>query len=111
VSRVTAPDREKVKTCSAGGIGWLWPCDTKPGEVHIPLEGEMKVLTGLALLIGLAACNTRSGDQETGRVTADTTVTPVQTQDTTIVKKETKVNTDVDTVHKKGDMSRDSVRR
>jgi hypothetical protein len=71
-------------------------------------RGEMKVLTGLALLIGLAACNTRSGDRETGRVTADTSVTPVQTQDTTIVRKETKVDTDVDTVHKKGDVNRDS---
>jgi hypothetical protein len=68
-----------------------------------------RILTGLALLAGLTACNTK-GDQESARVTADTSVTPVQTQDTTIVKKETKVDTDVDTIHKKGDVDRDSVR-
>jgi hypothetical protein len=67
------------------------------------------VLTGLALLAGLTACNTTR--DESGRVTADTTVTPVQTQDTTIVKKETKVDVDVDTVRKEGDTYRDSVRR
>ncbi|MFL5403507.1 MAG: hypothetical protein ACJ8BF_11890 [Gemmatimonadales bacterium] len=67
------------------------------------------VLTGLALLAGLTACNT-SRDRESGRVTADTTVTPVQTQDTTIVKKQTTVNTDVDTVHKEGDVNRDSTK-
>lgn len=69
----------------------------------------MKVLTGLALLIGLAACNTR-GDQETGRA-ADTTVTTRQMQDTTIVTSDTTV--DVDTVKKEGDrpVRRDSVKR
>jgi hypothetical protein len=67
------------------------------------------VLTGLALLAGLTACN-NTRDRETGRVTADTSVTPVQTQDTTIVKKETKTDVDVDTIHKKGDVNRDSVR-
>jgi hypothetical protein len=67
------------------------------------------VLAGLALLAGLTACKT-DRDRESARVTADTTVTPVQTQDTTIVKKETKVESDVDTVHKKGDVDRDSVR-
>ena len=64
------------------------------------------VLTGLALLAGLTACNTTR--DETGRVTADTTVTPVQTQDTTIVKRE--VDVDVDTVHKEGEL-KDSARR
>jgi hypothetical protein len=69
------------------------------------------VLTAVALLAGLTACNT-ARDQESGRVTADTTVTPVQTQDTTIVKKETKVDVDVDTVRKEGDRdaARDSTR-
>ena len=67
------------------------------------------LLTGLALLAGLTACNT-AHDRESGRVTADTSVTPVQTQDTTIVKKETKTDVDVDTIHKKGDVNRDSVR-
>jgi hypothetical protein len=60
----------------------------------------MKVLTGLALLIGLAACNTRA--RETG-ATADTSLTTRQTQDTTIVTKDTTVN--VDTVKKEGDQS------
>ena len=60
----------------------------------------MKVLTGLALLIGLAACGPR-GDRETGRVGADTTLTTRQTQDTTIVTSDTTVN--VDTTKKEGD--------
>jgi hypothetical protein len=70
----------------------------------------MKVLTGLALLIGLAACNTR-GDQETGRAAADTTVTTRQTQDTTIVTSDTTVR--VDTTTRTGDetTSRDTVKR
>jgi hypothetical protein len=62
----------------------------------------MKVLTGLALLIGLAACNTR-GDRETGRVGADTTLTTRQSQDTTIVTSDTTVN--VDKTKKEGDKS------
>jgi hypothetical protein len=60
----------------------------------------MKVLTGLALLIGLAACNSRA-DRESGRVGADTTLTTRATQDTTIVTSDTTVN--VDTVKKEGD--------
>ena len=69
----------------------------------------MKVLTGLALLIGLAACNTR-GDRETGRVGADTTLTTRQTQDTTIVTSDTTVN--VDTTKKEGDkaVTKDTVK-
>jgi hypothetical protein len=63
----------------------------------------MKVLTGLALLIGLAACNTR-GDRETGRA-ADTTVMTRQTQDTAIVTSDTTVA--VDTTIKQGDVNRD----
>ncbi len=60
----------------------------------------MKVLTGMALLIGLAACGPR-GDRETGRVGADTTLMTRQTQDTTIVTSDTTVN--VDTTKKEGD--------
>jgi hypothetical protein len=59
----------------------------------------MKVLTGFALLVGLAACSSR-GDRESGRVTSDTTVTTRQTQDTTIVTSDTTVR--VDTVKKEG---------
>jgi hypothetical protein len=71
----------------------------------------MKVLTGFALLIGLAACNTR-GDQETGRAGAgaDTTVMTRQTQDTTIVTSDTTVR--VDTTKREGDETtkRDTVK-
>jgi hypothetical protein len=72
----------------------------------------MKVLTGLALLIGLAACTSRA-DRETGRVGADTTLTTRQTQDTTIVTSDTSVNVNVDTVKKEGDrtVAKDSVKR
>ena len=65
------------------------------------------VFTGLALLAALTACNSNR-DRESGRVTADTTVTPVRTQDTTIVNKEVDVN--VDTVRKEGEVKRDSAR-
>jgi hypothetical protein len=71
----------------------------------------MKVLTGLALLIGLAACNSR-GARESGRAGegADTTVTTRQTQDTTIVTADTTVR--VDTTKHEGDetTSRDTVK-
>jgi hypothetical protein len=73
----------------------------------------MKVFTGLALLIGLAACNTR-GDRETGRVGegADTTVTTRQMQDTTIVTADTTMKVDVDTTRREGDrpVGRDTVK-
>jgi hypothetical protein len=73
----------------------------------------MKVFTGLALLIGLAACNTR-GDRETGRVGAgaDTTVTTRQMQDTTIVTSDTTMRVDVDTTRREGDkpVGRDTVK-
>jgi hypothetical protein len=70
----------------------------------------MKVLTGMALLIGLAACGPR-GDRETGRVGADTTLMTRQTQDTTIVTSDTTVN--VDTTKKEGDkaVTKDSVKK
>jgi hypothetical protein len=68
----------------------------------------MKILTGLALLIGLAACGPR-GDRETGTA-ADTSLTTRQTQDTTIVRSDTTVN--VDTAKKEGDkaVTKDSVK-
>jgi hypothetical protein len=70
----------------------------------------MKVLTGMALLIGLAACGPR-GDRETGRVGADTSLMTRQTQDTAIVTSDTTVN--VDTVKKEGDkaVTKDSVKK
>jgi hypothetical protein len=71
-------------------------------------RGEMKVLTGLALLIGLAACGPRA-NRETGAA-ADTTLTTRQTQDTTIVTSDTTVN--VDTTKKEGDkpVAKDSLK-
>jgi hypothetical protein len=70
----------------------------------------MKVLTGLALLIGLAACGPKA-DRESGRVGADTSLMTRQTQDTAIVTSDTTVN--VDTVKKEGDkaVTKDSVKR
>ena len=70
----------------------------------------MKVLTGLALLIGLAACSPR-GDRETGRVGADTSLMTRQTQDTAIVTSDTTVK--ADTVKKEGDkaVTKDSVKK
>jgi hypothetical protein len=69
----------------------------------------MKVLTGLALLIGLAACGPRA-DRETGAA-ADTSLMTRQTQDTTIVTSDTTV--DVDTVKKEGDkaVTKDTVKQ
>ncbi|HEY3012010.1 MAG TPA: hypothetical protein VGJ36_04625 [Gemmatimonadales bacterium] len=63
------------------------------------------VLTALALVAGVAACN--KGGQDTARVgeSADTSITPRQTQDTTIVTSDTTVN--VDTTKKEGEVKRD----
>ena len=70
----------------------------------------MKVLTALALVAGLAACSDRGG-QDSARVgeSADTTVTPRTTQDTTIVTSDTTVRSD--TTVKEGDVKRDTTRR
>jgi len=72
----------------------------------------MKVLTGMALLIGLAACGPR-GDRETGRVGADTSLMTRQTQDTAIVTSDTTVKVNVDTTKKEGDkaVTKDSVKK
>jgi hypothetical protein len=63
------------------------------------------VLTALALVAGLAACNSRGG-QDSARVgeSADTTVTPRTTQDTTIVTSDTTVSSD--TTVKRGEVKR-----
>ena len=65
------------------------------------------LLTALALVVGLTACNTRR-DEETARVGegADTTVTPRTTQDTTIVSSDTTVKVETDTTVKEGDVRR-----
>jgi hypothetical protein len=65
------------------------------------------VLTALALVAGLAACNTRGGE-DTARVGegADTSITTRQTQDTTIVESDTSVTVDTDTTVKEGEVRR-----
>jgi hypothetical protein len=67
----------------------------------------MKTVLALALLIGLAACQTR-GDRETGRVGVDTSVTTRTTQDTTIVTSDTTVRTD--TVTREGEEHTDTAK-
>jgi hypothetical protein len=75
-------------------------------------EVQMKtVLTALALVAGLAACNTRGGE-DTARVGegADTSITPRTTQDTTIVSSDTTVQVESDTTVKEGEVKRDTAR-
>jgi hypothetical protein len=69
------------------------------------------VLTALALVAGIAACNTRGGE-DTARVGegADTMVTPRTTQDTTIVESDTTVRVETDTTLKEGDVRRGETR-
>jgi hypothetical protein len=64
------------------------------------------VLTALALVAGLAACN--KGGSESARVGegADTSITPRTTQDTTIVSSDTTVRVESDTTVKEGDVKR-----
>jgi hypothetical protein len=78
--------------------------------MHILLGGKMKTVFGaMALLIGLAACETR-GDRETGRVgeSVDTNVTTQTTQDTAIVTSDTSVRTD--TTVREGEVKRDTAK-
>jgi uncharacterized lipoprotein NlpE involved in copper resistance len=61
------------------------------------------VLAAMALVVGLAGCENRARD--TGRVeSADTTVTPRSTQDTTIVTTDIQTDTTV----KEGELKRDT---
>lgn len=78
------------------------------------MGGQMRTLfAGLALLVGLVACENRgAGARDTGRVDdADTTVMTRTTQDTMIVKSDTQVDVDVDTtVREGGVVGRDTAR-
>lgn len=67
------------------------------------------VLTALALVAGIAACN--KGGQDTARVgeSADTNITPRTTQDTTIVTSDTTVR--ADTSVKEGEVKRDTTKK
>jgi hypothetical protein len=76
------------------------------GTVTFILGDQMRTLfAGLALLVGLVACENREG-RDTGRVdAADTSVTTRTTQDTTIVTSDTTVETD--TMVREGDVRRE----
>ena len=79
-------------------------------DFYIYSEGQMKtVLTALALVAGIAACN-KGGGTDSARVgeSADTMVTPRTTQDTTIVTSDTTVR--ADTTVKEGDVKRSTDR-
>jgi hypothetical protein len=87
-------------------------------DFYIYSEGQMKtVLTALALVAGIAACNKGGTDSARVGESADTTITPRTTQDTTIVTSDTTVHADTtvkegDVKHTKpGTMSRDTTRK
>jgi hypothetical protein len=63
------------------------------------------VLTALALVAGIAACNKGGTDSARVGENADTSITTRQTQDTTIVTSDTTVRSD--TTVKEGDVKRD----
>ncbi|HWN18322.1 MAG TPA: hypothetical protein VNO19_05345 [Gemmatimonadales bacterium] len=69
----------------------------------------MKILlAGLAVAMGLSACDSRRGE-DTGRTeSVDTTVTTRSTQDTTIISSDTTIH--ADTVHKEGELKRDTAK-
>jgi hypothetical protein len=70
------------------------------------------VLTALALVAGIAACDTRGGE-DTARVGegADTSVVPRTTQDTMIVESDTTVRVETDTTVREGDVRRGETTR
>jgi hypothetical protein len=75
-------------------------------DFYIYSEGQMKtVLTALALVAGIAACNKGGTDSARVGESSDTMVTPRTTQDTTIVTSDTTVR--ADTTVKEGDVKRD----
>jgi len=66
------------------------------------------LLAGLALVVGLSACDSRRG-QDSGRTeSVDTTVTTRSAQDTTIITSDTTIR--ADTVRKEGDLKRDTAK-
>jgi hypothetical protein len=77
------------------------------GDFYIYSEAKMKtVLTALALVAGIAACNKGGTDSARVGEGADTMVTPRTTQDTTIVSSDTTVKVETDTTVKEGDVKR-----
>ena len=64
------------------------------------------ILAGLALLVGLSACDSRKGTSRTESV--DTTITTRSTQDTTIITSDTTIR--ADTVRKEGELKRDTAK-
>ena len=62
------------------------------------------ILAGLALLVVLSACDSRTGRTHS----VDTTITTRSTQDTTIITSDTTIR--ADTVHKEGELKRDTAK-
>jgi hypothetical protein len=84
-------------------------------DFYIYSEGQMKtVLTALALVAGIAACNKGGTDSARVGESADTMVTPRTTQDTTIVTSDTTVRSDTTVkegeVRHDGNMKRDTAK-
>jgi hypothetical protein len=79
-------------------------------DFYIYLGGSMRtLLTALALVAGIAAC--KKGGTDTARVgeSADTSITPRTTQDTTIVTSDTTVR--ADTTVKEGEVKHEGMNR
>ena len=65
------------------------------------------ILAGLALVVGLSACDSRG--QDSGRtISVDTIVTTRSAQDTTIITSDTTIR--ADTVRKEGELKRDTAK-
>ena len=90
-----------------------WPCHIEghgQDDFFIYLGGYMRtVLTALALVAGIAACNKGGTDSARVGESADTNITPRTTQDTTIVTSDTTVR--ADTAVKEGEVKRDSTKK
>ena len=90
------------------GFGWMeWLRMAGASALHISLGDKMKtVFAALALLIGIAACDTRRG-QDTGRVgeTTDTGGVTTGAPDTSMVTSDTM---QADTANRAGDTNRDT---
>jgi hypothetical protein len=66
------------------------------------------ILTGLALLAGLSACDSRRSQDAGHTQSIDTTITTRSTQDTTIITSDTTIW--ADTVRKEGELKRDTAK-
>ncbi len=105
VRQVTATRQRGVAVLGLDFVDEFRANDRSLGTGTFILGGKMKtLLAGLALLVGLTACENRSA-RDTGQAdAADTSVTTRTTQDTTIVTSDTTVDTD--TTVREGDVRR-----